>query len=170
MVKLGEFPGYSVDSDGNIWSYWILKHRQISQSIQRKLSQRKNSSGYLSVCLMKNGKRYTRRINRLVCEAFHGTPSSNKFEASHINGIRYDNRAINLVWKTRIDNMRDMVRHGTKPKGETHGRSKVTTEQVITIRELFDSGKFSKTEIGHQFNLTRQQIYHIVNRKQWRHV
>lgn len=168
--KIKEFEGYSVDSDGNVWSYWVLNHRTISHSVQRKLCQTSNSRGYRSVCLMKNGKRHGRRVNRLVCEAFHGSPSSLKNEAAHINGVRSDNRASNLVWKTRLENMRDMISHGTKPKGETHGNSKLTEKQVITIRKMFDTGDFSQTEIGRKFDLTRHQIGNIVNKKQWRHV
>ena len=170
MYDIPEFVGYKVDHKGNIWSFWIPKHRKLTSGYPRILKPLFNKKGYASVCLMKNGKRHTRRVNRLVCEAFHGLPPSTKHEAAHINGIRSDNRAINLTWKTKIDNMKDMNIHGTKPSGEKHGRSKITSKQVAVIRKLYSRGKFSGARIGRKFGLTRHQIYNIVSKRQWRHI
>lgn len=164
------FVGYQIDDAGNVWSFWVIKHRRLSDSDPRVLKQQINDRGYASVCLMKDGKRHQKRVNRLVCEAFFGQPPSTNHEAAHTNGIRLDNRASNLSWKTKTANMRDMNKHGTKPIGETHGNSKVTEKQVVAIRLLCNRGNFSKARIGRRFGLTRQQIYHIVARRQWRHI
>jgi hypothetical protein len=52
------------------------------------------------------------RVHRAVTEAFHGTPEPGA-EACHVNGDSLDNRACNLRWGTRSENVLDEVAHGT---------------------------------------------------------
>lgn len=67
--------------------------------------------GYLGICLSKNGvtKRYI--VSRLVAEAFIPNPD-NKPEVNHINGIKTDNRAVNLEWVTVSENKLHAYRTG----------------------------------------------------------
>jgi hypothetical protein len=58
------------------------------------------TDGYLFVALCKNGERTTKRVSRLVAEAFIPNPE-NKATVDHINQIRDDNRAENLQWLTQ---------------------------------------------------------------------
>lgn len=62
--------------------------------------------GYTAVGI--NG---TKTIHRLVLEAFNG-PCPEGMEACHENGIRSDNRLINLRWDTSSSNNVDIVKHG----------------------------------------------------------
>ena len=61
------------------------------------------------------GKRHY--LHRLVAEAFISNPSG-KLEVNHINGNKLDNRAENLEWATRSDNMR----HATHVLGKRSGQ------------------------------------------------
>lgn len=65
--------------------------------------------GYLRVGLCVGGKQKMLRVHRLVCEAFHENPD-NKSDVNHINEDKTDNRACNLEWSTRRENMN----HGTR--------------------------------------------------------
>jgi len=49
------------------------------------------------------GKNY--KIHRLVCEAFHGSPPSDKPIVIHINENALDNRPSNLRWGTQKENL-----------------------------------------------------------------
>ena len=60
--------------------------------------------GYLVVALCSEGKKRNVRVNRLVAEHFVPNPQ-NKTEVNHINGIKTDNRAENLEWATKSENM-----------------------------------------------------------------
>lgn len=60
--------------------------------------------GYRKVQVGGREDRY--RVQRLVCEAFCLKPNDDYLIVHHINGIRHDNRAINLKWMTQKENMR----------------------------------------------------------------
>lgn len=45
------------------------------------------------------------RISRLVCEAFHGRAPRGRNDCDHKNGDPSDNRAVNLEWVSRSENM-----------------------------------------------------------------
>ena len=65
--------------------------------------------------------------------------------------------------------------HGTKThpesikRGAAHGRSKLTTEKVISIRQSAAAGATYK-EIGSQWGVDSTAVGLIVRRKNWRHV
>lgn len=59
---------------------------------------------YLFVVLCKDGIRHETSVHRLVATAFCPNPN-NKPEVNHLNEIAEDNRASNLEWCTRIENL-----------------------------------------------------------------
>lgn len=68
--------------------------------------------GYYDVRLSLDGVVRTRKVHQLVAEAFIG-PRPDGEEVRHRNGDSTDNRASNLHYGTRSDNLRDAVEHGT---------------------------------------------------------
>lgn len=59
---------------------------------------------YLRVILYDgNGKRYRKKIHKMVAEAFLEKPEEDRV-IDHINGIKTDNRATNLRWVTHYEN------------------------------------------------------------------
>lgn len=54
-------------------------------------------------------------------------------------------------------------------RGESHPRSKLTTEQVLQIRELYSKG-FSSNVIARNFKVSTWNIEEIVKRKTWTHI
>lgn len=53
-----------------------------------------------------------RRVHHLVLETFVG-PCPSGYEARHLNGNPGDNRACNLAWGSRVEQIADQKRHGT---------------------------------------------------------
>ena len=95
---------YQVSSLGRIKSMDRVdcdnRHRK-----ERILKPRKNSKGYLMVCLCKDGKKKMYKVHKLVSNTF--LPNPNKLETiNHINEIKTDNRVDNLEWMTNKDNVR----------------------------------------------------------------
>lgn len=75
---------------------------------------------HLRIALSRENDRKTIFVHFLVCSAFHG-PRPQEMEVCHINGDAKDNRADNLRWGTRGENMVDKQRHGTDhQRNKTH--------------------------------------------------
>jgi hypothetical protein len=55
-------------------------------------------------------------------------------------------------------------------RGEKVGTSKLSEEQVIEMRSMFESGCWTKTALGAHFGVTRTMVGYIVNRQCWKHV
>jgi hypothetical protein len=49
-------------------------------------------------------------VHRIICEKFHGLPPSPKHQVNHKNGIRTDNRPVNLEWVSSKENLRHAVK------------------------------------------------------------
>lgn len=77
----------------------------------RILSAGANGTGYLKVRLNYRDRTTQVYVHQLVARAFHGLPGPGQ-EVRHKNAERSDNRACNLEWGTRGENMLDAVGHG----------------------------------------------------------
>src|SRR5690606_26581156 len=66
-------------------------------------------SGYLTIVLCKNKKRYNKLIHRIIAETFLGLSEK---QVNHKNGIKTDNRLENLEWVTRSQNSRHAIDTG----------------------------------------------------------
>lgn len=65
-----------------------------------------DDKGYRRACIWdnENEKKKDVKVHHLICTAFYGKCPSGH-EAGHKNDVRDDNRASNLEWITRGDNM-----------------------------------------------------------------
>lgn len=70
------------------------------------------TTGYLRVNIATKGENRVKKVHHLVALAFIG-PRPAGMDVCHNNGDRLDNRACNLRYATRSENLRDAVRHGT---------------------------------------------------------
>ena len=89
-------------------------------------------SGYVEVCLKDtDGSAKTRSLHRLIASAFCARDEGQN-EVNHINGVKSDNRAENLEWVTRNDNLRHAYETGLR-EDDVSARS--------VIAESMDSGE-----------------------------
>lgn len=97
-------PGYQVSDGGQVrsWSPW--KRGELLQPWLDK-------DGYQYVSLYRGGEKHTRRVHRLVLEAFVG-PCPDGHQAAHWDGDKTNNRVSNLRWASPADNVADMLRMG----------------------------------------------------------
>ena len=68
----------------------------------------KNPEGYLKVTIGKDPNRVSRKVHILVAQTWIPNPD-NKPEVDHINTDKTDNRAENLRWVTRSENMNNEI-------------------------------------------------------------
>ena len=163
------YPGYRAGDDGSIWSC----HPRIGRPPKNKPLQdtwfrmKTNSrNGYLHVVLYSNGTPRTKRVQRLVLEAFVGPPPTPTHQAAHNNNVREDCRLANLRWDTPVGNMGDRERHGTRLIGEKNPFAKLTREIVRAIRKACISGE-SQRSVASRFGLTQATVNYIHLRKAW---
>lgn len=96
-----------------------------------------NQGGYHSVRLSRAGYGKTVRVHRLVAAAFvHG--AGDKREVNHIDGNKANNRAENLEWVSRSENIRHADRHGLRScaRGKNNANARLNECQVRIIRRL----------------------------------
>lgn len=100
---------------------------------------------YLGVVLTKDNKKYNKQIHRLVAQAFIPNPE-NKPYVNHIKPVtqqRCDNRANNLEWCTRSENIRWMLELGRGANGSEHrlyasGKEHCNAKKIFKINTKHD--------------------------------
>lgn len=104
--------------------------------------------------------------HRLVCQAWHGPPPSDRHEVAHNDGNRLNSHYSNLRWATPVENQADRVKHGTHLRGERAAAAKLTAADVLKIRS--DSRPYGL--ICAEFGVVKSTVSEIKNGKKWRHL
>lgn len=81
---------YEVSNFGNVKSY-------VENKSGKLMIPGNNQKGYKQLILRKNGKPYSRKVHRLVAEAFVENPSKLP-QINHIDEDKANNKATNLEW------------------------------------------------------------------------
>lgn len=150
---------YQVSNLGNVKSLKYGKERILKPDVSK--------FGYLFVDLCKNNICKSFRVHRLVAIVF--IPNlENKEQVNHINGIKTDNMVQNLEWVTAKENIQHAYDNGLKyaQKGEKHINSKLTNEQVLSIKK----DNRTQKEIAKDYNVSFQQISRIKRGERWNHL
>jgi len=113
------------------------------------------------------GKRIGAHV--IVCEAFHGLKPRPDMQVAHGNGVRTDNRSVNLSWKTCAGNHADKVEHGTDLIGIRNGRAVLTDEQVVGIRAALADGSAVRA-LARTYGVSHGTIRFIKQGATWKHL
>lgn len=149
-------------------------HRTLGRVLRQFTNTRVLAHGikdcYKRVTLSQEGKRQHFMVHILVLEAFVG-PQPSGYQCNHRDGNTGNNCVTNLEWCTPRDNMLHAVRTGLNPRsyGEKNALSKLTTADVLAIRACITEG-MTPTQIAQQFGTKPGNIWHIKQRKTWKHL
>lgn len=123
---------------------------------ERILRPAPTTVGYLIVILCTGGNQKHFAVHRLVCQAFCDNPE-NKPEVNHINENKTDNRACNLEWCTRREN----INHGTRNERAAMSIAKILSKPIgkYTLNgelvEVWQSASEAERQTGfHQSNIS----------------
>lgn len=164
------FPGYGVDTNGNIWSRWTpgRGHGMRIGSRTKRLAPQ-SSLGYQRVNLYVAGVMKHVFVHRLVLLAFVG-PCPDGLQCRHLDGDRTNNALSNLCWGTISENMSDRRKHKTTAKGSRNGNAKLTENIVVDIRREYHSGCLTQRQLAQKHGVCKNLIGLIVRREIWEHV
>ena len=158
-----EFDNYRITEDGRVFN-----------SYGKELSQQLSNSGYKQVTLRDaSGAGHSRFIHRLLAVAFIPNPE-HKPCVNHKDGNRLNNDLDNLEWCTHKENSRHAFNTGLATphgcNGESHGRHKLTDENVAYIMRTYVKGsrEFGSSALARQLGVSTTTVYKVVHGKAWR--
>lgn len=156
MVWVDISPKYEASEDGHIRN----------KKTGRVLHEFVGNDGYLRTQF--DGK--TRTVHRVIASAFVPADVGKDF-VNHKDGDKKNNRADNLEWVTRSENMFHAYAHRLKnpPKGESNGRSKLSSEDVLFIKQNYSRGdkEYGAKALAKKFNVAHQTICAVVSGQNW---
>ncbi|GHU53700.1 endonuclease [Clostridia bacterium] len=118
------FIGYQVSNQGRVRTFWRRKHyltgygsyNYLSDS-PKMMSQSDDGNGYMKLMLYNknDGKRYCKKVHRLVAEAFIENDDTRKDTVDHIvsgSSGKLNNSVNNLRWVSRRENIKKAYKDG----------------------------------------------------------
>lgn len=165
---------YEVSNLGRVRSKdHVVKTRTNGTRIQygRVLKGSVSIKGYLRVALSSDCVKFNASVHRLVAISFIQNPE-NKPQVNHINGVKSDNRVDNLEWCTNSENQihavkNKLIKHNL---GDKHHMSKLTNNEVIEARALFNSKKLKNTELAKKYNVSATAMSNILRKITYKEV
>lgn len=134
-VAVQGFPNYMVSDLGRVRSLkgcWGTARGRIIKAWTQ--------GGYRRLCLSLDFKKYSKAVHHLVLVAFSGTAPTDAHECNHKNGKKADNRAGNLEWVTRRENIRHAVQSSLYRRGRRCSWSKLSVDTMRQIRSEYVAG------------------------------
>lgn len=119
-----------------------------------------NGSGY-GIIRTENGRQMN--AHRYVLARFQEEEAPEGLDCAHDCGNRGCVNPLHLSWKTRSDNLADMVRHDTHRRGERCNTTKLTLEQAREIK----LSPLPLKEIASRFDVTKQTVSRIKRGDRW---
>lgn len=151
--------------------YWISRNGVVARITI--LTPWINTEGYPCVAFYEKGHKSQHSLHRLLAKAFIPNPL-NLEQVNHIDSNRENYALSNLEWNTQVQNQHHSWRSNrtarlkTHPRGETHGMSKLTAEQVVCIRHF--CGIWRQRSIARHFGISQHTVMAVRRGIVWNHV
>lgn len=143
---------YTIRDNGVVWN----------NDTKAPMAGGRDKNGYHIVSLSLNGKKYTRKVHRLVAEAFIENPY-NLPEVNHLDCDKWNNDISNLEWTTSCDNTHHSMNMMTR-------RSTLSEDMVILVCELLQLGTYDIKTINKMTHVSIGNILKIKSGQTWKHV
>ena len=124
--------------------------------------------GYFEVGLSKNGCMYTKRVHRLVAEAFLG-PCPKGQQVRHGSLGIHVNTVDNLCYGSQAENMRDKDRDGTQLLGSAHPQAKLTEESASDILKKISLG-IEQQSLAREYGVSKSTVTGLKMGRTWKHI
>ena len=133
---------YEVSSFGRVKTKLrIVKFKDGRIRTQNPKMMSLNKGKYLMIGLNRNGIQRQYNVHRLVATHFVDGRTEDRNQVNHKNGIKYDNRAINLEWCTPTENSQHAIKMGLIPSKKGMVFSKESRKRMVDgQRKYWDNG------------------------------
>lgn len=141
-----------------ISNYGRVKHNGVI------LSCSVHSDGYIFSVFRsrKTGEYMQRPVHRLVADAFLPVVVG-KYVINHIDGNKMNNSVMNLEWCTQSENVQHAINNRFTPTGLSTYQGKFSSKERQHIKDLCDSGEYSRRKIAKMYGVSHTCINDIVN-------
>jgi hypothetical protein len=160
-LPIKDYPDYEVSDDGQVRSLKFSKIRILKQ--QHTGADR----AYRRIELWYNRIPARFYVHTLVLQAFIGPPIGDKNECNHKDSIKHNNHIDNLEWVTSSGNKIHGVINGLYPCGEQCSWTKLSAENIMTIKDMYANG-MTHEAIAKHFPVKRRQISRILQGTRWK--
>lgn len=153
---------YAVSNYGRVFSVMRRAPKELKSSLSKK--------GYPRVKIYYNAiNKKTIPVHRLVGLCFLKNPLRKK-QINHKNGIKKDNRAVNLEWATGHENMQHAFKNGLKKakRGEENNNAKLSLKKVLKIKKLLKNK--TVTDVAKIMKITINHVSLIKTKRIWNHI
>lgn len=103
--------------------------------------------------------------HRVICLLAHGSAPTPRHEVAHSCRRKDCSNPRHLRWATPKENNADKIAHRTDNKGEKHGISKLTENDVREIRRLKEN--VSQAELARRFGVSASAIHRVIHGVLW---
>lgn len=160
--KLEGFFGYYASSEGVIYSTRKSGFRPLKPKLRR--------DGYHEVCLYKDRKQHYRMVHRLIAAAFIEN-AEEKPCVNHKNGVKTDNRLVNLEWVTYSENTAHAFETGLITRiGEQSAFCLITEEQARECCRLLQDTDTTIVQIAEMLGIGKDAVSKIRRKESWKHI
>lgn len=162
-----EVPEYFVDAKGVVVSFKSGFCYAMKPSL--------TSKGYHRVTLYEReevaGQWRKRRwlIHSLVARAWLGMPEDPNLQINHKDCNKTNNDVSNLEWCTSKANHEHSVLNGLSNKGSRSGRTHLTEDDVVAIRQAYSNG-WLQLDLADAYGISDSTVGAIVRYENWKHV
>jgi hypothetical protein len=139
--------------------------RVYSTKSQKIMKQKKETNGYMRICLSSNGKAKTYLVHRIVATAFIENKDSKPY-VNHIDSNRSNNLVENLEWVTASENLLHGVEVGNVT-GPLDSGKRVNWEHADG-RRFFGTPTMLRRAFPEE-NISHSNLFHILHGKRKSH-
>ena len=150
------FPDYEISNLGRVCSF--------KKKYPRIMKPGKDHKGYLQVVLRTGGKQVTKKVHRLVAEAFVPNPE-NKSQINHIDENKGNNVVDNLEWVTCSEKNNHGTRNRRMAEALLNRRDLSKPVVQYTTDGVFMAEYSSIHEAGRITGIAYQNIYKVCRGK-----
>lgn len=161
----GKKTNYKITTYGRVFS---MNYKNTGNKHELLLNSDKD--GYRTVNLSLNGIRYTKKVHRLVGEAFIPNPE-NKPQINHKDSNPGNNYVWNLEWATAQENIIWSYEYGYgNIRTDNLPVAKYQEEMIHEVCKYLEENKKTLDEISKITNVSIPTIHQIKSGKQWVHI